>query len=200
MNIAVTNVYSSKYAIAIARLHRDSFLNAIDAMRKVRSHSRGRPSRHAKQRDFVLRINPRGELPARRYVPGRRVASRQRKCDVGARSSGPRAARRIAQRADGTRARVRTRSSISLHYFSLSSRRSRKIRRYRREKERGDKISSEMSIDNDDEGGEIPRGRRKLPEARAVGRDASSNANNNNGDNNGRILIACDSVNDERLI
>lgn len=61
---------------------------------------------------------------------------------------------------------------------------------------RGDKISSEMSIDNDD-GGEIPRGdacSEELAEERAVGRDVSPNANNNNnGDDNGRILIARDS-------
>lgn len=40
-----------------------------------------------------------------------------------------------------------------------------------------------MSIDSDD-GGEIPRGgacSEELPEERAVGRDVSPNANNNNG-------------------
>lgn len=50
------------------------------AVRKVGRVSRRRPSRRQTaprknaERDFALRINPRGELPARRHVPGKRAS------------------------------------------------------------------------------------------------------------------------------
>jgi len=153
-------------------------------MRKVRRiPGDGRqtvPRKTAREtRDFALRIN---RIPGVGTFPEGALVSARRKCDACARSNRPRAVRRIAQRAGGTRARIRTTLYLPL-FFSPLLARSRKIRWYQRGAEgRGDQISSEIPIDNDRLGkisrGEEVTGTRSWPQL-----VPPAAHNNNNGDN-----------------
>lgn len=159
-------------------------------MRKIRRIP-GDGRRGAKQirgkcgkRGFALRINPRGKLLGAAARSRKECESHRDANATFVHAAGPRAARRIAQRAGGTRARLYEQRVLSpSSTFSLW---------------RGDKISSEMPIDNDPAtaGGGVGSSvaRRNYPEERAVGGDVFPGANNNNNDNNNAgILIARDS-------
>lgn len=113
-------------------------------------------------RDFALRINSPGELPAHVCTFPERVASR-RKCDVVHAAAGhvrPAALRNArVEHVPAYEQRILSSTTIFLSPLGIPGKLGDTGGR-RGEQWRGDKISSEMSIDNDDRGRgrEIPRG------------------------------------------